>query len=272
MKRFIPLVLLAIAFSLSSAAHAQSSQMPLAAKAPGKLEKRPLPGLGVIPGDDRLLQHNVVNVNGTRTELVYISAVHPNRIATPFTAPRSIDMETKGVTIERVGQSLYVALTDKGRTEPISLFVTGDGQNDPVVSLTLIPKAIPMQTVVLQLDKGSLLTSEEEVTPSNYVERLSSVLRQVALGKRPAGFSDARLPSADLMVQGLTISPRMRYSGQSWDVYAYRVRNNTSQRVEMTEEAFATSGVRAVAFFPTGLLETNGETDVYIIADKKATE
>lgn len=261
---------------------APSKPAPVAAKAlkapatDERLMKRvaeqPLPGLGVMPGEKQLARANVIRVQSDRNEIVYVSSSMANRISTPFDAPRVID--TQDVEHQTVGQSIY--LLPKDAEKPVALYITGSNPNDPVVSLTLVPKAIPQQTIVLQLDaplaKGAGM-QEAEPAPSTdvYSERIRYLLRQVALNKVPEGFAEGSLPSSAAVLPGVAIHPVSRYSGPSFDIYRYRIRG-TGDQVELTEEAFYSEGVRAVAFFPTAVLRKGEETTIFVVADKRATE
>lgn len=236
----------------------------------------PLPGVGVMPGKVKPeLENNVIRVNSNRTEVISVSATLTNRIATPFANPKAILLDG-GATVTADGQSLYVALD--GSPDPLALYVTGSEPNDPVVSLTLMPQSLPPQTIVLQLeglDKtvvgGGAAGREENPGSPIYTERLVSVLRSVALGKTPEGYVEARLPVAAADFGTFTAVPLARFSGASYDVYRYRLVTESTVTIELEEGAFASEGVRAVAFFPSALIAKNISTDVFVVADKKAT-
>nr|WP_158304645.1 type-F conjugative transfer system secretin TraK [Methylibium petroleiphilum] len=251
-----------------------------AVKAPpvdDKLVKRvveqPLPGLGVMPGEKQLSRANVIRVQSDRNEIAYVSSSMANRISTPFDAPRVID--TQDVEYQTVGQSIY--LLPKDPEKPVALYITGSNANDPVVSLTLVPKPIPQQTIVLQIDaplaKGGVTGVDSEPAPVTdvYSERLRYLLRQVALNKVPEGFAEGTLPNAAAVLPGVSIHPMTRYSGPAYDIYRYRIRG-TGDQVELAEDAFYTEGVRAVAFFPTAVIRKGEETTIFVVADKRATE
>lgn len=273
----------AIAQTLPPPPGAAAKPVAAAAKAPAakpsvddKLVKRvaeqPLPGLGVMPGEKQLSRANVIRVQSDRNEIAYVSASMANRISTPFDSPRVID--TQDVEYQTVGQSIY--LLPKDAEKPVALYITGSNPNDPVVSLTLVPKAIPQQTIVLQLDaplaKGAASPDIEPAPVTDvYSERIRYLLRQVALNKVPEGFAEGALPTSAAVFPGVSVHPVSRYSGPAYDIYRYRIRG-TGDQVELSEEAFYSEGVRAVAFFPTAVLRKGEETTIFVIADKRATE
>ncbi|MBK4737837.1 TraK domain-containing protein [Noviherbaspirillum pedocola] len=277
---------LLVALSVLSAFAAHADDLPPApgvppvgtpvamhAKAPvakRSILEQKLPGLGLMPGDKQATKANVVRVSSDRNEIIYVSAQFPNRIATPYADPKVVDDET--AVVKAVGQSIYV--TPKSEN-PITLFVSGSSPNDPVVSLTLVPKNLPSQTIVLQLDEplAAVGAKPEEEAPSGnvYTDRIRYVMRQIALGKVPEGFAEGALPKAVARMDQLMVVPQARYSGSSYDVYRYRVENVSDATIEMDEQAFATEGVRAVAIFPNAILEKGQSTEVFVMADKAAT-
>lgn len=244
----------------------------------GKPEQAVLPGLGLLPGQKRPMMANVVRVASHYNEVLYVSAAFPNRISTPFAAPKLID--NSEVEWQVQGQSLY--LSPKSPERPVGIFVTGAGVNDPVVSLTLIPRNIPAQTIILQLDEdasaaASIPPDESEETTggmsgkaSSYTDRLRGILRNVVMGKTPAGFSEGLLPVAVGRRESLLVMPEKRYSGQHLDVFKYRVENVGPEEIELSEPSFYRDGVRAVSIYPVIKLRKGASTSVYVLSDKAA--
>ena len=237
-----------------------------------RVSEQKLPGLGILPGEKQLTKANVIRVQSDVNEVAYVSSAMPNRIATPFEFPRVID--SSDFEHQTVGQSIFILPKDAER--PIALYVTGSNPNDPVVSLTLVPKEIPQQTIVLQLDAplakgGADAASEPAPTTDVYTDKIRYLLRQVALNKVPDGFVQGALPRAQAVLPTAVVSPIARYSGQAFDIYRYRIKGTSATDIELSEESFYAEGVRAVAFFPTAVLRQNEETTVFVIADKSAT-
>lgn len=238
---------------------------------PGKSEPAMLPGLGLLPGEKRPMMANVVRVTSHYNEVLYVSAGFPNRISTPFAAPKLIDNSEVEWQIQ--GQSLYIS--PKSAEKPVGIFVTGAGANDPVVSLTLIPRNIPAQTIILQMDEDStsaVASSQpgESVESSSYTDRLRGILRHVVIGKTPAGFSEGLLPVAVGRMDALLVMPEKRYSGQHLDVFKYRVENVGQAEIELAESSFYRDGVRAVSIYPVIKLRKGMSTSVFVLSDKAA--
>jgi conjugal transfer pilus assembly protein TraK len=238
---------------------------------PGKSEPVMLPGLGLLPGEKRPMMANVVRVTSHYNEVLYVSAGFPNRISTPFAAPKLID--NSEVEWQVQGQSLYIS--PKSSEQPVGIFVTGAGANDPVVSLTLIPRNIPAQTIILQMDEdptSAAASSQpgESVEASSYTDRLRGILRHVVIGKTPAGFSEGLLPVAVGRMDALLVMLEKRYSGQHLDVFKYRVENVGQTEIELAESSFYRDGVRAVSIYPVIKLSKGMSTSVFVLSDKLA--
>lgn len=247
--------------------------------APGKPAQAMLPGLGLMPGEKRPMMANVVRVTSHYNEVLYVSSAFPNRVSTPFAAPKLID--NSEVEWQVQGQSLY--LSPKLSDKPVGIFVTGAGVNDPVVSLTLIPRNIPAQTIILQLDEdrspvvASDPLGESEEVPggisgkaNSYTDRLRGILRSVVLGKTPVGFAEGLLPVAVGRMGMLLVMPEKRYSGQYLDVFRYRVENVGPEEIELSEPSFYRDGVRAVSIYPIIKLRKGMSTSVFVLSDKAA--
>ncbi len=248
----------------------QRSKPEVGKPVPGKPEQAMLPGLGLLPGEKRPMMANVVRVSSHYNEVLYVSSGFPNRISTPFAAPKLID--NSEVEWQVQGQSLY--LSPKSAEKPVGIFVTGSGVNDPVVSLTLIPRNIPAQTLILQLDEDASAAASippgESEEASGYTDRLRGILRSVVMGKTPVGFSEGLLPVAVGRLDALLVMPEKRYSGQHLDVFKYRVENVGQEEIELAEPSFYRDGVRAVSIYPVIKLRKGMSTSVFVLSDKAA--
>ena len=226
----------------------------------------PLPGVGTLQGDRLLNKSAVIRVNGDGTEIVEISDQFQNRISTPFDFPKVIDSSHADFKID--GSSVYVAVSGK----PVVIYLTGSNHGDPVISLTLVPKPIPAQTVVLQLDQPILHDSlpKKKLKPDSYETNLASLLESVAQGATPEGFTDAKITNVVARKGVMEIIPSSRYSNAYMDIFSYKVINSGKETVQLSETSFYTKGVMAVGMYPASTLKQNEETYVYVISNKSA--
>lgn len=224
-----------------------------------------VPGLGHVFVDDKLTRSNVVHISRDGTEIALISSKFPNRISTPYEHPRIIDEST--VTYTTDGSDIY--LVDHVE-KPLAIFIKGD-PDDPVASITLMPRDIPSQTIILQMDEKNATRAVREAKVDTYEQQVTDLLRTVVSGRVPEGFSEGRMASILGQKGDLSIIPEVRYSGAYLDIYRYRVENNGSQ-VELSESAFYQKGVRAASIFPRAVLKRGDNTWIYLIADKSVLD
>lgn len=261
MKKFYILALLLVALTNRALAEVVITRAP-----PAQEKKRGsaiLPGLGKLSVDSKLSRGSVIRTNGDGTETVLISSRFPNRIATPFNNPRVIGKTNAEVVKD--GTNLFIS-PPKGDA-PFAIFVTGSNPGDPVISLTMMPKDIPAQIISLQLDSAQGATRKAPRV-EGYSQQILDLMRAVATGKTPEGYSEALMPNfvAREPQNGLNILPVARYSGSSLDIYKYKVESDKD--IELSETSFYQKGVRAVSIFPNVVLHKGESTNVFVLADK----
>ena len=232
-----------------------------------KVRTQELPGLGVMPGESSDMRIKSVRVGTDRNELIYISQAQLNKISTPFDSPQIID--STGAILKAVGQDLFL---QPASDKPLTVYITNGGVGQSI-GLTLVPRMnLPAQTIVLQPDSptGSpaVKAVNEEIVAGDYVSRINGLIKTLALGKTPAGFTRSRLPASIVAGAELMIEPQYKFAGSSYDIYFYKLRSISNTPLELKEEAFYTEAVRAIAFFPTALLQAGETTSVYVVADR----
>jgi conjugal transfer pilus assembly protein TraK len=150
------------------------------------------------------------------------------------------------------------------------VFIKDNEPDSQVISLTLIPKDVPAQTVSLMLDGAESSTADRksDAAPNSYVSELVAKFRSIAMGKAPQGFSSAKMPPTIAREGDLIIIPEERFSGQKLDIYRYRVEDAGKSMVELAETSFYENGVRGVAIYPNLKLDAGEWTYVFVAADK----
>lgn len=231
-----------------------------------------MPGLGVMPGTQADYQIKSVRVGSDRNELVYISLQQLNKISTPFESPQAVD--ATGATLKAIGQDIFIK---SANSEPFTLYIS-DGGNGQSIGVTLVPQPnLPAQSIVLVPDRptapgAATSTSAPEMVAPDYTGRLIGLMKKLALGNIPQGFTKSRLPRA-LANDGKTIfEPFYKYSGSVYDIYSYSVKSVLKEPIELNEESFYSDSVRAVAFYPHTILQTDESTLVYVVVDRNMSE
>jgi conjugal transfer pilus assembly protein TraK len=227
-------------------------------------KRQKLPGVNTITLDTlNNIPYQVVTIGNDETKIITLSKMFPNRISTPFSAPRVID--SSNIDMRQDGSSIYVSPKE---SNPFAIYVTGSDPGDQVISLTIIPKDIPSQTIVLQSNAASNVGRVQK--NESYTQKIINLLRQVALGQVPEGYAEGKLPNVAGLNAEILIVPKKRYSGSWLDIYSYLIMNKGEKDVKLSETSFYRKGVKAVSIFPNLKLSPNETTMVYVIADKTA--
>jgi len=246
----------------------------------------PLPGLGTPPvtrdGRQPLPREGkpiIVRSQEGVTDFVYVSANFPNRIATPFSAPKIIDQtDTKFLTS---GNSIYVTPRD---SKPIAIFIVSADNPTRSVALTLVPQQIPQQNILVMLEgSGGAASAPAPLSLSRaappdipatdpYESQLAALLRAVVRDSPPSGYTQEQLYLPASRMGPLRIDPQRRYSGSRFDVWTYRITNLSSEPVEMQEPWFYVRGVKAVAYADKVLVGPGQDTQVFVVSAQEAEE
>lgn len=232
-----------------------------------------LPGLGNPQGNSQGPAKPItIQAQNGVNEMVPVSTVYPNRIATPFATPKVVDFSPTQYQV--VGSDIYVV--PKG-DKPIGIFIRdGSRPNDSfTVALTLVPKQIPGVTVLVNIDGAQRVASkpgkgdhEEEAEVASYEDMLRKMMRRLVLEKPMSGYTETNLDAGVAMIGPLRVIPEKQLSGQTFDIYRYRIVNTGKESLELSEESFYQTGVKAVAFYPAVRVDPWKSTKVFIITGK----
>lgn len=208
-------------------------------------------------------------------EVIPISLGHTNRFLVPFEDPQIRTTSTAGFDVE--GRAVYVMSNEEGR--PVTAFISESGNPEVAMSLTFVPSRMPPVEMNLQLDNAAYAASgyrpgKEAAaweTSQPYVTTLRDLLRDVARGETPQGYTLSDTPLLDgfngCFQEGLAFD---FYNGQTVDGHRLRVNvgvieNTSSQVLEFREPSCAGEDVKAVAAWPNPILEPGQKTEVYVV-------
>lgn len=230
-------------------------------------ERFTLPKLGVTSGaSPKLMEQNVIKVGSGRNEVVYVSYRQPNRISTPFTKPRIVDMS--GTQFQIINRDIYVA---PDKENPIGIFVSGDDAGSQVASLTLIPANIPGQNISLVFEAPQdmpvhLLDAGPAPT---HIDMVRSTLLSAVNGIAPDSYEWSALSVGASRIGNVLVKPRKVMSGRTSNVFVYDLENIGSAEIELTEQSFYDKGVQGVVFWPNVKLKAGEKSQAFIMAMKK---
>ncbi|MEZ5933220.1 MAG: type-F conjugative transfer system secretin TraK [Alphaproteobacteria bacterium] len=209
-------------------------------------------------------------------EIIQIAEGHPNRIVTPFKAPRVVT--TAAASVETSDNVIYVAPTGPAL---ITMFLTETGDESVSISLTLQPKKIPPRELRLDLPPGVFLPDNGEGdslakrrgrsdSDRAYVARAGEVFDQLAQGRVPddLAFSEQAPPPYPLCTveNGYEVSfaEGQYLLGQNQEVYVGVVRNSGPAVASFQEPWCYSEGVIAVALWPRATLQPGEFAEIYL--------
>lgn len=212
----------------------------------------------------------ILDVQPGVTEVVKVAKSFPSLIMTPFTSPQVVD----GGKVKLVysGSNVYVMPTSE---EPEALFISDKGRPGVVVSLMVVPAELPAQQITLQVEGvkiGSPDLGDQRERKDDYVSSLVDIMREVAQGSQPVGYTEAVVEDVEAVMDGLVARPDRRYVGADRDIFRYQLVNRNTGPVTVSEPSFYTKGVRAVALFPKIRLLPGQSTTLFIMTDKAKKE
>lgn len=213
----------------------------------------------------------IVLVRPGANTLVTIARDHLNRIATPFT--RVNVKTTSNASIDARQSVLYVAPNDE---QPIVLYLTQDGQEDPAITLTLMPRKVPPHPVRLTFDalSGPLTMSgspeaERWEAEQPYIDTLKNLMQMIAVGKIPPGYQLRKRTGADPGVlcadPAIRVEPAQILEGGKLVVTVASVRNISGQNIELQESSCYLPGVISVAAWPAPFLRPGDASELYVV-------
>lgn len=224
-------------------------------------------------------------------ELIPIARNYANRIVTPFRNPEIVSTGTQSASKNNKagecgeicvkGNVVYVSTN---RESPISMFITEEGSEETALSVTMLPRNIPPREVFLELPAGlrANKTAEDIVRSNNfeaesferslpYVETLRTMMREVAQGRIPSGYTLGKtagarnIPSCAQAGLAFNFKNGQRLTGHNLDIYVGVVTNSSGDIIEFDEMSCSTRQTAAVASWPLHVLAPGEKTEVYVV-------
>jgi len=206
-------------------------------------------------------------------EIIPIARNHLNRVLVPFSDPQVRTTSSADYQIHQ--QAIYIATQSQG---PVTMYVTNGSDESTAISLTLVPRQIAPVEVSLSMRGGNepmVYGSREQAgdweTSQPYVDTLRDLLREVALGEVPQGYSLANATPTSAFAgcaqPGLSFnfSSGQVLSGQKFRVHVGVASNTADQPIEFVENNCGAVDVAAVAAWPYTRLSPEQSTEVYVV-------
>lgn len=226
-------------------------------------------------------RQDVIVASGTNT-LIPISRSQINRLVTPFENPNI--QTVSAAEISTSGNVIYVTTEND---QPVTMFVTPEDDESVAISLTLLPQSIPpiQANLILGQSVAGAAGSGQPVMGSKaysgtarkwersqpYMDTLRSLMRELAMGSLPRGYSFGTLSSGDTIPA--CAQPAISYDftksqliqGHDFRVYVAVAENISAQTVEFDHGACSHPNRAAVSSWPHEILEPGQKTEVFVI-------
>ncbi|WP_233619427.1 TraK domain-containing protein [Citrobacter freundii] len=225
--------------------------------------------------------------------LVPISINQINRLVTPFEHPVVQKVKQEGVTVNVKDNALYVSTSD---SNPASLYISEKGDESVAISVSLVPQKIAPVQATLMLSRKLNNTSTSGVMPAaynnyggsevkarrweqkdNYIETIRNIMRTIALGDIPPGYSLGNLSSGvgipNCNFRTATDQDQIRYSfangqylqGSQFSVIIGVAQNTGSSTVMVDESLCTHPQLAARALWSRNTLQPGQRTEAYFV-------
>jgi len=213
--------------------------------------------------------------------LIPVSIRQMNRVVTPFEKPVVQTLSSAAVKIAQ--NVIYVSPSDD---KPVALYVTEKDDESTAISLTLLPQKIPpiqanlivaasineAVTGISTIDSTTAFTAKakkfEQAQP--YMETIKVIMRSLALGEIPQGYSMGQLrsgsaiPSCHLPGFEFDFQNAQLIQGHDYNALVATVRNVSNRTLQFDEMACTHPLLAATAVWPKNVLEPGEKTELYV--------
>ncbi|MDD2750600.1 MAG: type-F conjugative transfer system secretin TraK [Acidithiobacillus sp.] len=209
-----------------------------------------------------------IRIQTGETYAVHVSGVTPNLFTTPFAHPKIMTDSDDYVKSFTHGSNIIVSVTP---SFPEGVYITGRNPNDPVASITLIPKKIPARNYKLTFPGFVPAKAPRIADHSAYASVMVSLMRDAVLNRAPENYRQSRrIP--DLMTPvPISWTGLDHWIGGRYQIESYRLTNNLHQKIDLVENEFYRKGILSVAFYPHHKLYPGESTRLYLVAKLPAS-
>ena len=264
-------VLGAIALLLAFSASAQSVVVPTKSSPKAALSKDGTKFNGVNLGglmraeavdDIDFTKPQLVQVDGSRSYVAYLSKAEWNHISLPFVplGGKSYD-DIEMNFINDQSRNIFVRFI---RNAPVHLFL--ESEEGDVVSLQLIPKDVMAQRVVVSMNTTKAAAKHDS---NDYVTTVQDIMQAAALGRRPPQFSESLLEYPSIVYNGLHVATQKVYSTNAYTLFSYEVINPSEQPTTISEAEFDGEDVAAVSVYPGPELLKGKPAKVFVLTKNR---
>jgi conjugal transfer pilus assembly protein TraK len=217
-----------------------------------------------------------VTVTPGQVQIVPVAVNHLNQIITPWHPPKVMTASQETVQVQ--GRSLYLAPRSE---DPIAVFISPDGMDEPSLAVTFVPRAVPpaqVQLVVPAAIEAAFPVASPQALAwegsHRFVDLTRELLRNLALGELPSGYRLREVTALDAVPAcagrgpfAIDFRSGQLIEGGRLEVLVGRVRRTggPAGSLDFDERWCAEDGVVAVALFPSFRLAAGGEAELFVV-------
>lgn len=204
----------------------------------------------------------LVQVDGSRSYVAYLSKAEWNHISLPFVPLGGKSYDDIEINfINDQSRNVYVRFI---RNAEVHLFL--ESEDGDVVSLQLIPKDVMAQQVVVSMNTTKAGAKRDF---NDYVTTVQDIMQAAALGRRPPQFSESLLEYPSIVYNGLHVTTQKVYSTNAYTLFSYKVINPSDQPTTVSEAEFDGEDVAAVSVYPGPELVKGKPVDVFVLTKNR---
>lgn len=217
-------------------------------------------------------------------QFVQVARGELNRFVTPFEKVKVRTAAGEEELVSKVdGNIVYIGVNKRA-----GVFLTEVG-SDRAISLTLdpadvpqrdvytkwkraegVPAALSQKTRLFQAKAGGAgmdYGSEPRDKSQSHVDAVKDVMRDLALGKLPSGYSLSAFKAGEAYcaIPGFKVRLGQMIDGGSHRVAVFRAENNTALPQQIDEQFCYRRGVVAVSAWPDVVVQPKGVTEVFVL-------
>jgi len=200
----------------------------------------------------------VIEPSDAKSVFVTVSLKDINRIELPEDVVEALS--SKPIDVKIKGRNIFVKLLD---STPSELFITTEKRT---ISLILIPKDIPAETVIVRdkVEGSTSYTSGFTSSGMAYEETIKEIIFSLAKEIPLAGYIPVYPKSEEEILQGLSAKKVYVIQGLMVQGEKYEIKNTSEQDMDLSEEMFYEEGVLAVSLSKYAL-KPNERATLFIV-------
>jgi hypothetical protein len=182
----------------------------------------------------------IETINEDKSIFVTVSSRDINRIEMP--EPVIEALSSKAIDVKIKERNIFVKVPDSHAAE---LFISTKKKN---ISLILVPKDIPAETIVVRDTKDGLSASSSNLLEDNsYEGTIKKIMLSLSKKSAPSGYIGSYPKDDGRMLNGVSVKKAYVIEGPVFQGEMYEIKNIGSVEVNLSEEMFYQKGIMAIS-------------------------